>query len=63
MSFGIAAARPEDTFSQTLEIADAALLKAKAKGRDRIVISGAGARGDSADGTGDSEHAASARSR
>jgi hypothetical protein len=34
------AARPEHTFSQTLEIADAALLKAKATGRDRIVISG-----------------------
>ena len=41
VSFGITAARPENTFSQTLEIADAALLKAKATGRDRIVISGA----------------------
>ncbi|HEY3722851.1 MAG TPA: GGDEF domain-containing protein [Acidimicrobiia bacterium] len=40
-SFGITAARPENTFSETLELADAALLKAKAAGRDRIVISGA----------------------
>lgn len=40
VSFGVTAARPENTFSQTLEIADAALLKAKATGRDRIVISG-----------------------
>jgi diguanylate cyclase (GGDEF)-like protein len=39
VSFGITAARPENTFSQTLEIADSALLKAKATGRDRIVIS------------------------
>ncbi len=39
-SFGITAARPENTFSETLELADAALLKAKATGRDRIVISG-----------------------
>jgi diguanylate cyclase (GGDEF)-like protein len=39
-SFGVTAARPENTFTQTLEIADAALLKAKATGRDRIVISG-----------------------
>jgi PleD family two-component response regulator len=47
-SFGITAARPENTFSETLELADAALLKAKAAGRDRIVISGAD--GASADG-------------
>ena len=40
LRFGITAARPENTFSQTLDIADAALLKAKASGRDRIVISG-----------------------
>ena len=39
-SFGMTAARPENTFSETLELADAALLKAKAAGRDRIVISG-----------------------
>ena len=42
VSFGITAARPENTFSETLEIADAALLKAKSTGRDRIVISGDG---------------------
>ncbi len=42
VSFGITAARPEHTFSETLEIADAALLKAKSTGRDRIVISGEG---------------------
>jgi diguanylate cyclase (GGDEF)-like protein len=40
-SFGMTAARPEDTFSQTLEVADGALLRAKAAGRDRVVISGA----------------------
>jgi diguanylate cyclase (GGDEF)-like protein len=39
-SFGMTAARPEETFSETLALADAALLKAKATGRDRIVISG-----------------------
>ena len=40
VSFGIALARPEHTFSETLEAADAALLDAKASGRDRIVIGG-----------------------
>ena len=39
-SFGITAARPENTFTETLELADAALLKAKGTGRDRIVING-----------------------
>jgi diguanylate cyclase (GGDEF)-like protein len=39
-SFGIAVSRPEQTFSQTLEIADAALLRAKAAGRDRVLIAG-----------------------
>jgi diguanylate cyclase len=39
-SFGVTASRPEDTFSQSLELADGALLKAKAAGRDRIVIAG-----------------------
>ena len=46
VSFGITAARPENTFTQTLEIADAALLKAKATGRDRVVISGEGGSAD-----------------
>ncbi|MGZ6994990.1 MAG: diguanylate cyclase [Acidimicrobiia bacterium] len=44
VSFGLTAARPEDTFSETLERADAALLKAKETGRDRIVISGSDSR-------------------
>jgi diguanylate cyclase (GGDEF)-like protein len=39
-SFGVTAARPENTFSQTLEVADGALLRAKAAGRDRIIIAG-----------------------
>jgi diguanylate cyclase (GGDEF)-like protein len=39
-SFGVTVSRPEDTFSQSLELADGALLKAKAAGRDRVVISG-----------------------
>jgi diguanylate cyclase (GGDEF)-like protein len=41
VSFGLAASRPERTFSETLELADAALLEAKAAGRDRVVIAGA----------------------
>jgi diguanylate cyclase (GGDEF)-like protein len=40
VSFGIAASRPERTFSETLEVADAALLDAKATGRDRVVVAG-----------------------
>ncbi len=40
-SFGIAVSRPEQTFSQTLEVADAALLEAKASGRDRVIVAGA----------------------
>jgi diguanylate cyclase (GGDEF)-like protein len=40
VSFGIARSRPELTFSETLEVADAALLDAKAKGRDRVIIAG-----------------------
>jgi diguanylate cyclase (GGDEF)-like protein len=38
VSFGLAASRPERTFSETLEVADAALLDAKATGRDRVVV-------------------------
>jgi diguanylate cyclase (GGDEF)-like protein len=40
VSFGMAASRPERTFSETLEQADAALLGAKAQGRDRVVVTG-----------------------
>jgi diguanylate cyclase (GGDEF)-like protein len=40
VSFGIARSRPQQTFSETLEAADAALLNAKAKGRDRVIIAG-----------------------
>jgi diguanylate cyclase (GGDEF)-like protein len=43
VSFGLAASRPERTFSETLESADAALLDAKAAGRNRVVIAGADA--------------------
>lgn len=40
VSFGITASSPDQTFSETLEAADAALLNAKATGRDRVVVSG-----------------------
>jgi diguanylate cyclase (GGDEF)-like protein len=40
-SFGIAGSEPGSTFSQTLDTADQALLRAKRAGRDRIVIAGA----------------------
>jgi diguanylate cyclase (GGDEF)-like protein len=40
VSFGIARSRPELTFSETLEAADAALLNAKATGRDRVIVAG-----------------------
>jgi diguanylate cyclase (GGDEF)-like protein len=39
-SFGVTVSRPEDAFSQSLELADSALLKAKAAGRNRVVIAG-----------------------
>jgi diguanylate cyclase (GGDEF)-like protein len=39
-SFGVTVSKPEDTFSQSLELADGALLKAKAAGRNRVVIAG-----------------------
>jgi diguanylate cyclase (GGDEF)-like protein len=39
-SFGVALSRPEDTFSQSLELADRALLKANSAGRNRVVIAG-----------------------
>jgi diguanylate cyclase (GGDEF)-like protein len=48
VSFGLAASRPERTFSETLESADAALLDAKAAGRNRVVVAGA----DDQSGTG-----------
>jgi predicted signal transduction protein with EAL and GGDEF domain len=41
VSFGLAVSRPDWTFSETLEVADAALLDAKATGRDRVVVAGA----------------------
>ncbi|MDQ1431726.1 MAG: hypothetical protein QOF40_2328 [Actinomycetota bacterium] len=41
VSFGIAASEPGLTFSQTLEAADQALLRAKRAGRDRITVAGA----------------------
>ena len=40
VSFGLTVSRPEQTFSETLEVADAALLDAKATGRDRVVVAG-----------------------
>ncbi len=40
-SFGLAASDPVLTFSETLEAADASLLQAKIRGRDRIVVAGA----------------------
>jgi diguanylate cyclase (GGDEF)-like protein len=39
-SFGIAASEPGSTFSQTLDTADQALLRAKRAGRDRVVVAG-----------------------
>jgi hypothetical protein len=40
VSFGLAATEGSMTFSQTLELADRALLDAKRTGRDRIVAYG-----------------------
>jgi diguanylate cyclase (GGDEF)-like protein len=40
-SFGLAASDPVLTFGETLEAADASLLQAKIRGRDRIVVAGA----------------------
>ena len=39
VSFGVAASAFDRTFGETLEIADQALLRAKAEGRNRIVVS------------------------
>jgi diguanylate cyclase (GGDEF)-like protein len=41
VSFGIAASQAHQSFGETLEAADAALLEAKAAGRDRVVIADA----------------------
>ncbi len=41
VSFGVAGSRPHQTFSETLDAADAALLAAKAAGRDQVLVSGA----------------------
>jgi diguanylate cyclase (GGDEF)-like protein len=40
VSFGVAGSRPHQTFSETLDAADAALLAAKAAGRDQVLVSG-----------------------
>jgi diguanylate cyclase (GGDEF)-like protein len=41
VSFGVAGSRPHQTFSETLDSADAALLEAKTAGRDRVLVAGA----------------------
>jgi diguanylate cyclase (GGDEF)-like protein len=46
VSFGVASSFFGQSFGETLTIADAALLRAKAEGRDRIVIGGAEPRED-----------------
>lgn len=57
VSFGIAPSRPELTFGATLEIADAALLDAKTKGRDRVVVAGAEEKSVASESTGSSSGA------
>jgi diguanylate cyclase (GGDEF)-like protein len=42
VSFGLAPGDPDLTFEEIVEQADTALLKAKAEGRDRVVIAGVG---------------------
>ena len=41
VSFGVASAQLGTPFDDTVDLADGALLEAKAKGRDRVVIAGA----------------------
>jgi diguanylate cyclase (GGDEF)-like protein len=41
VSFGVASAQLGSPFDDTVDLADGALLEAKAKGRDRVVIAGA----------------------
>jgi len=55
-SFGVAALAPGSDFTATLRRADAALLRAKDQGRDRVVIAGADT--EPADGSGDRRLAA-----
>jgi len=38
VSFGLALAQPDLAFGETVELADAALLRAKSQGRDRVVL-------------------------
>ncbi len=45
VSFGIAQSRPNETFGETLEAADGALLDAKAQGRDRVIVAGTDGQG------------------
>jgi diguanylate cyclase (GGDEF)-like protein len=58
VSFGLAEARPGETFSTVIAVADAALLEAKDRGRNRVVVAGVNV-GD-ADGTGAGEETTSA---
>ena len=51
VSFGVAGSRPQQTFSETLDAADAALLTAKAAGRDRVLVAGASERPGAPDDT------------
>ena len=41
VSFGLALAQPDLAFGETVELADAALLRAKSEGRDRVVLDAA----------------------
>ena len=52
VSFGIAASLSHQSFGETLEAADAALLRAKATGRDRVIVAGSDeeSRGDQSTG-------------
>ncbi len=54
VSFGIAASQSHHSFSETLEAADAALLDAKTKGRDRVVVAGADEKSIPSESTGSS---------
>ncbi len=57
VSFGVATSRPDLPYDEVIETADEALLRAKASGRDRVIVAGAADEGEVAPPAESANHA------